>query len=329
MIECIFTIDYEIYGNGQGSLNELIYQPAQKLMEICRERSLRFVTFVEVAELEIIENKDTDPVIHKIKNQIQDFYKKGFEIGLHLHPQWYNAQHENGRWKLDYREYNLCALTKERIEHIVDRSINYLRRVLEDPGFTPFSFRAGNWLFQPTKILANVLEAKGIKVDSSVFKGGLQRKYNLDYRGSLRNGYFWRFQDDVNKPDYNGALVEIPIYTKMVPPWQMITKKRMGLQKKGIPKTLDNNGFHRMIDFLRFQYPLKLDFCRMSITELTHMMDKIIQEDEQEPASFKPIVLIGHTKDLVDFETIKSFLSYLENKRIPVSTFKDVYSKCT
>ena len=28
MIECIFTIDYEIYGNGEGSLQQLVYEPA-------------------------------------------------------------------------------------------------------------------------------------------------------------------------------------------------------------------------------------------------------------------------------------------------------------
>ena len=33
-------------------------------------------------------------------------------------------------------------------------------------------------------------------------------------------------------------------------------------------------------------------------------------------------------KDLVDFETVESFLSYLEQKRIAVSTFEEVYDKC-
>ena len=34
MIECIFTIDYEIYGNGQGSLKELVYDPMERLLAI-------------------------------------------------------------------------------------------------------------------------------------------------------------------------------------------------------------------------------------------------------------------------------------------------------
>ena len=58
------------------------------------------------------------------------------------------------------------------------------------------------------------------------------------------------------------------------------------------------------------------------------MVDRVIREDQQNPTSFRPIVAIGHTKDLVDFETVESFLSYLEKKGIKVSTFQEVYEKC-
>ena len=89
MIECIFTIDYEIYGNGEGSLKELVFYPAEKLGNIFKKADCRFVAFIEAAELELIETKRTDPAIDDVKNQMQTFYAEGFEIGLHLHPQWY------------------------------------------------------------------------------------------------------------------------------------------------------------------------------------------------------------------------------------------------
>ena len=329
MIECIFTIDYEIYGNGEGSLKDLVYEPAQRLKEIFLRGYRQFVVFVEVAELEMIEVKGTDPAIDLVKNQIRDFHNEGFELGLHLHPQWYNAQQENGRWKLDYSEYNLCTLPQERIVQIVDRSITYFRGVLGASDFKPLSFRASNWLFQPTRVVAKVLAEQGIKVDSSVFKGGLQHQHRLDYRQALKNGYYWKFMDDVNVPDPKGTLLEFPIYTQMVPFWKMFTSKRIALQKKG--STAAQNGkekLNRFMDFFRFQYPLKLDFCRMTLKELTHMADTIIQEDQKDPTSFRPIVAIGHTKDLVDYETVEKFLSYLGEKEIKISTFAEVYSKC-
>lgn len=328
MIECIFTIDYEIYGNGEGSLRELVYEPAERLMTTFRKWKARFVLFVEVAELEMIEAKGMDPAIDLVKHQLRDFYREGFELGLHLHPQWYNARYEYGRWSLDYSEYNLCTLPRERIIQIVDCSIAYFRKVLGVADFTPLSFRAGNWLFQPTRTAAEVLVERGIKVDSSVFKGGLQHQHKLDYRHAVGNGYFWKFQDDVNTPDSNGALLEIPIYTRMVPFWKMLTTKRVGLERKGSSAAqTGKKRLYRLMDFLRFRYPLKFDFCRMTIEELTRMVDTVIKEDQQNPTSFRPIVAIGHTKDLVDFRTVESFLSYLEQKKIAVSTFENVYEK--
>ena len=329
MIECIFTIDYEIYGNGRGALRDLVYEPAKKLMAIFSRRNLRFVPFVEVAELEMIESKGADEAIDLVKQQIRNFHRDGFELGLHLHPQWYNGEYENGRWLLDYDEYNLCILSRERIVQIVDRSIAYLRGVLGESGYTPLSFRAGNWLFQPTRTAGDVLAERGIKVDSSVFKGGLQHQHKLDYRFALRNGYYWTFRGDVNIPDPKGPLLELPILTQMVPFWKMLTAKRIGLQKKGSSTALNGKkSMDRLLNYFRLWYPLKFDFCRMTVNELTSMLDRVTQEDQKSPTSYKPLVAIGHTKDLLDFGNIEYFLSYLSEKGIPVSTFEEVYCRC-
>ena len=329
MIHCIFTIDYEIYGSGQGTLRELVYDPAEKLRSTFQKYNAKFVVFVEVAELEMIEAEATDPDIDLVKQQIRDFYQEGFELGLHLHPQWYKAKYENGNWLLDYSEYNLCALPRERVGQIVDRSIAYFRKVLSDDDFTPIVFRAGNWLFQPAKTVASVLAERGIKVDSSVFKGGIRHAHKLNYRKSIRNGYFWRFTEDAEISVPEGVLLELPIYTQMVPFLKMLTTKRIGQEQKASSTAQTYKmRLYRLMDFLRLWQPLKFDFCRMTINELTRMIDTVIKEDQKDPESFKPIVAIGHTKELIDFETVESFLAYLRKKEIPISTFKDVFDRC-
>jgi hypothetical protein len=328
MVEIIFTIDYEIYGNGVGSLKELVYEPARKIKQVFDQAGAKLVVFVESAELEKIALANSDPNILDVQNQIREFDEQGHEIALHLHPQWINARYHQGKWELDYREYNLCELQPQRIAEIVDGSINYLKDVLKDPNFTPLSFRSGNWLFQPTRDVAQVLAARGVKIDSSVFKGGVQHQLHLDYRLAARNGYFWKFKDNVNIANNQGELLEIPIYTQMVPFWRMATTKRIGLQLKGNsrrPSAWDS--FYKIVDRARFRFPLKFDFCRMTLKELTSMIYQCIQEDKAHPASYKPIVAIGHTKDMVDFKTLESFLSYLQGEGISTSTFKEVYYK--
>jgi hypothetical protein len=328
VIECVFTLDYEIYGNGEGSLKELVYEPAEKLKTVFEKFRARMVIFVEAAELEVIEASGVDCAIDLVKSQLCEFRERGFELGLHLHPQWYNARREGGTWALDSGEYNLCALPPERINQIVGRSIGYIRKVLAEPSFSPLSFRAGNWLLQPTGDAARALAKHGIKIDSSVFKGGRQHQHHLDYRRSRRNGYYWPFSEEVNVPDPGGILLEIPTFTKMVPLWKMITAKRIGLQQKSPAKIQHRRTrLAYLRDFSRFRYPMKLDFCRLKAGELIRLLDRELKKDQGDPALFRPIVAIGHTKDLADLETIELFLSYLQGKGIPVSTFGDVHNK--
>ncbi len=329
MIECIFTLDYEIMGNGTGTLSDLVYNPAQVLADTFQRHRLPFVAFIEAAELEMIERAGTDKAIDLVKCQVSAFYSRGVEIGLHLHPQWYQGDFKNGCWQLDYNEYNICLLPEEKIDLYLSRAISYLRYVLNDPGFNPVSFRAGNWLAQPSKNLSRSLVKHNIKIDSSVFKGGLIKHFNIDYRPALKNSYFWRFRDDINKPEISGPLLELPIYTKMVPFWKLIS--RAGAKSYSINRRSDKSfisKFARLSDILRLRYPLKFDFCKLELKEMISIIEQLLKYDKQTPSIYKPIVLSGHTKDNFAPEQLDSFIIYLKNKNINVTTLDQAALKC-
>jgi hypothetical protein len=325
MIHVIFTLDYEIYGNGTGSLLDLVYEPTARLMEAFVRLDARFVNYVEAAEFEMIEARRTDPAIDLVTRQVREGHDAGFEVALHLHPQWCGARYELGQWVLDYGEYNLCTLPTERIEHIVDRALAFLRRTVGRDTFTPLAFRAGNWLFQPTAAAARVLRSRGLRIDSSVFKGGVQHVTGLDYRRALGNDPYWTFESDATQVDPQGGWFELPIYAEMVPFWRMVTSKRVGLQTRGAAAGRDlGHRIARIRDYARLRYPLKLDFCRMTLDELTAMMRLIIRR-HRSSAGAVPIVAIGHSKDLTDLGTIEAFLQFLRGEGIQISTFADVF----
>ena len=52
------------------------------------------------------------------------------------------------------------------------------------------------------------------------------------------------------------------------------------------------------------------------------MVEGVIQEDREEPAQYRPLVAIGHTKDLSDPGTVDAFLSFLRTNDISISTFE-------
>ena len=84
---------------------------------------------------------------------------------------------------------------------------------------------------------------------------------------------------------------------------------------------------NRILDFLRFRYPLKLDFCRMTLREWTAMIHNLIVQDRGNPSVCRPVVAIGHTKDLTDPQAVDDFLRFLESEGIGVATFEAIYPK--
>ena len=70
----------------------------------------------------------------------------------------------------------------------------------------------------------------------------------------------------------------------MVPFWQMITAKRVGLQRKANAGAgTVKSRFNRVLDLLRFRQPLKFDFCRMTLDELVNMMEALAQGRPTQP----------------------------------------------
>jgi hypothetical protein len=176
--------------------------------------------------------------------------------------------------------------------------------------------------------LSKALAAHDIKVDSSVFKGGIQHQYNLDYRRALKNGYYWRFTENVNVANPQGSLVELPVYTRMVPTWKMLTAKRIRLQRQSpVRSQTGKERLFRILDFLRLCHPIKIDFCRMTINELRLMLDVEMHKDLEDPSIYRPLVAIGHTKELMDYEAVEFLLDYLRSKDVKISGFREVYHK--
>ena len=327
MIEFIFTLDYEIYGNGSGTLRDLVLDPTQQLAELLKEFDAPSVIFAEAVEFEKIEQAQSDPDIADVRAQMRQLRADGHEIALHLHPWFANGRYENGRWNLDWNERSFGALSSDRAETIVSDGIRYLRDALNDPGYSPVAFRAGMWAIQPAAVGAKVLARHGIRVDSSVFKGGRTSGIGLDYRPALRNGAMWRFSDDVTTPDPNGVLWEIPIYSQMVPFWQMLGSKRLKLQKKAQNVKHGAPLPRRWPDYLRLRYPRKLDFCRMTTEEILTTMSQILKEDKVNPEERRIIVAIGHSKDFVDSEPTRVLLRSLRDHSITITTFAHVFTE--
>jgi peptidoglycan/xylan/chitin deacetylase (PgdA/CDA1 family) len=327
MIDCVFTLDYEIYGNGEGSLRELVLDPTRRLMELFQKFGVPFVVFAEAIEFAKMEEAQSDPDTAAVRVQLRELRAAGHEIALHLHPWWANAKYKDAQWHMDWSERSICTLQPGRVDAIVSGAIRYLQDSLRDFRFVPLSFRSGLWAMQPTPVVANVLARHGVRIDSSVFKGGRTQALGLDYRPALKNAGFWRFGDDVNVPDSAGALLEFPIHTQLVPFWRMLGFKRLKLQKK-MPNVSGSGPLpRRWRDFLRFRYPQKLDFCRMTFEEMRTGFESALQQRPERRRERDVVVAIGHSKDLVDSDAVQRFLEFLQERSVRVTTFSRLFDQ--
>ena len=107
----------------------------------------------------------------------------------------------------------------------------------------------------------------------------------------------------------------------------MISKKKQKKKKKGQEEGKKAGLFSKLKNHLGLKYPKKLDFCRLTKTEIDEMLKEIWAVDRKSPSVLKPIVAIGHTKDLKDIDTVDYFLSILNESGVKVTTCRSICEK--
>src|ERR1051325_1447632 len=102
------TDDWELSGNGRGTVDELQRKPALRLMDLYERLGVRSTFYVEVMQQLAFEryagHNDTVRRGRDVwRETVSDMIRRGFDVQLHVHPQWHQATLEDGWWKLDRR----------------------------------------------------------------------------------------------------------------------------------------------------------------------------------------------------------------------------------
>lgn len=216
------TDDWELRGDGGGDVVALQHRPALALMELYAGCGIPATFCVETLQQLAFERfADADPGLARGRDLWRETVARmaagGFDVALHLHPQWLHAAREDGFWRLD-RRWNLADYDDEEIEDAFDRSLAYLRDACRLPA--PAAFRAGSWgACCPSATILRCLRRHGIRIDVSVVNGlhFWGENVALDYR-NLASPYrpYYPDADDIRRPAAKpGDVVEIP--TQSIP----------------------------------------------------------------------------------------------------------------
>lgn len=341
MYDLLFTLDYEIHGNGDGDPMALMVEPTKRLMALMERYGQRLTIMADVAEIlafrRYYEQTGEDRFsVLAIEQQLRDVVQRGHDVQLHIHSSYFRAHYDGTRWDQCIEDYNMAALPYERIDDMIRTCVAYLDRLLKPvcPDYKVRLFQAANWSMMPTENLYKALLHNGITCDTSVYKGGCQGgNVSYDYRTAYSNRFpYTASMLNINDYDPQGLLTEYPIYTEMKPfyyfisPMRIFRMLRAKLHKHkhsaAVATPASASGAqadNRKLTLRSFfvKSPLKMDFNQVSGRGLIRMYQHIAKADAQLNATPQPVVLIGHSKTFIPYneKTLEPFLRYLDSVR--------------
>jgi hypothetical protein len=330
----IFTLDYEIHGNGDGCPHELMVEPTNRMMEVFEEYGAKLTIMADVAEiLKFKEYKDQtgrdDYHYDAIAAQLRDAIRRGHDVQLHLHASYFNAQNENGRWKQDWSEYNFAGLSLERLNQIVSLGKQYLEDLLKpvSSDYECIAFRAANWAVSPSRNVVRALLNNGIRIETSVFKYG-QRKgiVGFDYSNAHSDLVPWLADEsDICRHNDAGQLMEIPIYCERRWLGAFFSANRIyraHLSRKhtfsgaegpaGIQRASKAQKISKSLGMAFRRHAWKADFNQCSGGQLIGALERA-ETKHSKSENRLPFVLIGHSKLFThqNQQSLRSFLSFV------------------
>jgi hypothetical protein len=347
MLKAVFTLDYEIHGNGQGCPHALMVETTDRMLRQFDAFGAKLTIMADVAEILKFkqyadEHGRDDYHYNKIADQLRRAIRGGHDVQLHIHASYFNAKHENGSWTQDWSEYDFAGLKPERLNEIVALGKNYLESLLHpvNPAYRCNVFRAANWSVSPSKNVVRALAANGFTMETSVFKYGVRRGLvNFDYSNAHDNLVPWRAsEDDLCRPDPEGRLFEFPIYSENRRIGAFLTPMRIhracvsrlhrfpkdGSGPAASGKTAARRGPLQKIGWALGKHAWKADFNQCSGRQLIRALERA-EAVHAGNAAVLPFVLIGHSKLFTGMNerSLKPFLAYVarNSSRFGFGTF--------
>ncbi|EGQ8918982.1 hypothetical protein J7287_002067 [Vibrio parahaemolyticus] len=344
MISLQFSLDYELFGDGSGSVYREQINPTSELLDIFDEYGAKLTIYFEIGQYLAFEKlKHSDPDFFEankaIEEQLKDAVRRGHDVQLHLHPTWLNANYENGTWQLDIDAFDITSLELDQIVKILSFGKKFLEELLKPvrDSYECIAFRAGAWSANDNKKYIQALEKSGFFIDSTVVKGAfLNSNYGkFDFRSYDKRTH-WKCKDSLNFNDEHGKITQVPIMSLIGRKYNLIylNKKRKQVNQivRRVYKTkVTEQGktkFDKLVSMISRNY-IMADFNFIRGNVLFYMLRKYCSCHLNDKEVI-PVVFIGHSKTSYFNGDIVSFFKKVEkenDKKYVYHTISEFY-KC-
>ena len=339
------TDDWELRGDGSGNIEEIQFQPMRKLVSLYNKYNVRATFFAEMMQqLAFREHQDSHPELKNLADKwdahVIDAFKKGHDVQLHLHTRWSDANYENGTWQVS-GDWSILNYDPARASQMLAAGKDYLEQLLRpiDANYSCVAFRAGALAIAPSAHILQLLVDNGLVLDTSIV-GGLRvetRGIQFDYTNCEESfvPFYPRMDDARMVSDKPEKLVCVPIHhfqgSRRQVARQVISltwrKAIEYLKGSRIEDVGFNTGGSAENDWAELKHSSRFarvydkvirpcvkgkhmtsDLSRLNYSFMREMLQDIRRRAAATGLSRIPVVLTNHSKYMVDYASIESFL---------------------
>lgn len=331
--------DWEVMGNGLGNVAQLQYLPSMFFMKLAKRLGIRLTFMVDVVQQLVYKDHIQSDYNLKLQKNLWDdtvllMKSYGFDVQLHLHPQWLNAKLKDDFFYLG-NNWNFGRYSQADQETIIRDSINYLHELIRpvDPDYKVVAYKGGSWGLQPSGDLLRNMEKYGIKLVTGVRKGMYLPGNGVDYRNLEEPvmPYYPDYDDLCKISPEKKEIIIIPLQT-VTPGIKGLGYLAVDLFKRKISKKdslrhyYDDKIPEKIYElspiaeeskpkFPFISYKTHLKIGNQPFQYLKTSFDQVINQLADTPYERIPILIECHTKQYNNYYgDIERFLSYVLNK---------------
>lgn len=340
--------DCEVMGNGLGNVMEHQFLPSLMMMELAQKYNVKMTFMVDVAHQLTLRRHLHDAKL-RIQSEIWDdmvllMKSMGFDVQLHLHPQWVDAKYQDGNFFLN-SNWNIGRCDRQTQRLLVTQAVSYLQELIRPtfPDYSVHTFKAGSWGMQPSSSLLELFNDMGISILMGPRDGMVLPHWGVNYESLEEKDLPYKPDNEditkISKIKSPFCVLPLQVYEPNLVTLGRLLLKEVSrkvfsvnelryLHKNPIHDDIVNQGKSSFRNFLKPSikpYRTHLKIGSQPFSFMKNSFDSVIKRLNTYDIPRIPVVIESHTKQYRNnFAEIEKFLYYINDKYSDSVEFGDM-----
>lgn len=108
MLKILIGFDYEMYlGENYASHKEILIDTTKQILELLKANNVSATLFADVCCVLQHKKYGLTEFVNDVEDQLKNAQKNGFDVQLHIHPNWLNSSFNSNKWDISRKGYRI------------------------------------------------------------------------------------------------------------------------------------------------------------------------------------------------------------------------------